>query len=75
MNHKFLQIFEMLKYLSLLQLLHDGGPYHMETSPFICSANQWNGLLYNKDLRHEKVKGLKNLDVSSRKYCMFCRTE
>ena len=23
--------------------LHDGGRYHIETSPFICSANQWTG--------------------------------
>ena len=22
---------------------YDGGPYHMETSPLICSANQWTG--------------------------------
>ena len=22
---------------------HDGGPYHMETSPLIFSANQWTG--------------------------------
>ena len=21
----------------------DGGRYHIETSPFICSANQWTG--------------------------------
>ena len=21
----------------------DGGPYHVETSPLICSANQWTG--------------------------------
>ena len=25
------------------QLFHDGGSYHIETSPFICSANQWTG--------------------------------
>ena len=22
-------------------LFHDGDPYHIETSPLICSANQW----------------------------------
>ena len=27
-----------------LQLFHDGGRYHIETSPFICSANQWTSL-------------------------------
>ena len=26
-----------------LKLFHDGGRYHRETSPLICSANQWNG--------------------------------
>ena len=25
------------------QLFHDGGPGHTETSPLICSANQWSG--------------------------------
>ena len=24
-------------------LFHDGGPYHIETSPLIYSANQWTG--------------------------------
>ena len=24
-------------------LFHDGGRYHIETSPSICSANQWTG--------------------------------
>ena len=23
---------------------HEGGPYHIETSPLICSANQWTGV-------------------------------
>ena len=25
------------------QLFHDGSPYHIETSPLICCANQWTG--------------------------------
>ena len=25
------------------QLFNDGGRYHIETSPLICSANQWTG--------------------------------
>ena len=25
------------------QPFHDGGLYHIETSPLICSANQWTG--------------------------------
>ena len=24
-------------------LLHDGRPYHVETNPLICKANQWTG--------------------------------
>ena len=24
-------------------LFHDGGQYHIETSPLICRANQWTG--------------------------------
>ena len=26
-----------------LKFFHDGGPYHIETNPLICSANQWTG--------------------------------
>ena len=26
-----------------LELFHDGGSYHIETSPLICRANQWTG--------------------------------
>ena len=26
-----------------MYLTHDGGRYHIETSPLICSANQWTG--------------------------------
>ena len=25
------------------ELFHDGGRYHIETSPLICGANQWTG--------------------------------
>ena len=27
----------------LFLTLHRGGPYHIETSPLICGANQWTG--------------------------------
>ena len=27
----------------LIYLFHDGDPYHVETSPLICIANQWTG--------------------------------
>ena len=26
-----------------LKLFHDGGRYHIQTSPLICSVNQWTG--------------------------------
>ena len=29
------------KWCEMDELFHDGGPYHIETSPLICSANQW----------------------------------
>ena len=28
---------------SACEPFHDGGRYHIETSQFICSANQWTG--------------------------------
>ena len=30
-------------YSNRFYLFHDGGPYHIETSPFICRENQWVG--------------------------------
>ena len=36
-------------------LFHDGGRYHIETSPLICSSNQWTGFYMNDKLRHERV--------------------
>ena len=29
--------------VSLENWIHDGDPYHTETTPFICRANQWTG--------------------------------
>ena len=29
--------------ININQPFHDGGRYHIEISPFICSANQWTG--------------------------------
>ena len=28
---------------SIFDHFYDGGPYHIETSPLICRANQWTG--------------------------------
>ena len=32
--------FSVFQYL-YFKLFHDGGPYHIETNPLICSAYQW----------------------------------
>ena len=34
---------EYMKISYRVNSLHDGGPYHVETSPMICRANQWTG--------------------------------
>ena len=35
----------------------DGGPYYLETSPFICPATQWTGFyMIGTYLRHERFK-------------------
>ena len=34
---------EMTAYVLSIWLFHDGGPYHIETSILICSANKWTG--------------------------------
>ena len=33
----------LIKCITVLSFFHDGGPYHIETRPLICSANQWTG--------------------------------
>ena len=34
-----------------LLIFHNGGPYHIETSPLICSTDQWTGYyLIGKEL-------------------------
>ena len=43
------------------QLFHDGGPYHIETSPchrnyYIISQKLSNQFLYDRNLYHERVK-------------------
>ena len=42
--------------------LHDGGRYHIETSPLICSANQWTGFYM---ITASVMKGLSII------YCSF----
>ena len=38
-----LNITKYLKPYTLHNLFHDGGPYHIESSPLICYASQWTG--------------------------------
>ena len=38
-----LTLFLKLLIDAVCQLFHDRGRYHIETSPLICSANQWTG--------------------------------
>ena len=37
----FIDIFVNDPYMN--KLFHDGDPWHIETSPWICCANQWTG--------------------------------
>ena len=47
----------MLPTLPFLELFHDGGRYHIETSPLICSANQWTGFyMITASIMKESVK-------------------
>ena len=46
----FLEIFIFLYFNSFIK----EGLNHIETSPLICSANQWPGF-YVRDLRHDRV--------------------
>ena len=50
MSFKFLNISYVL-----LELFHDGGRYHIETSPF---ALQMDWVLYDNGLHHKRVKGV-----------------
>ena len=43
-------------FLSRSKPSHDGGRYHIETSPLICSANQWTGFYM---ISASVMKGLK----------------
>ena len=45
------------EFLRLIQLFHDGSPYHIETSPLICNANQSTGFCM---IRSSVMKELKS---------------
>ena len=47
----------ILKKRLFTYLFHDGGSYHIETSPLIRSPNQWTSVyMAGRELRHERVK-------------------
>ena len=37
---------------------HDGGRYHIETSPLICSTNQWTGFYMITTSVMKELKGI-----------------
>ena len=60
------------------KFLHEGGPYHIETSLLTCRINHWTAYytIYNRDLGHERVEALlivyihrgKIIDIYTSKY-------
>ena len=57
----------------MIQLFHDGDRYHIETSPLICSANQWTGFYMitasvMKELRKSQISTLRSIHLP----CFCC---
>ena len=52
--------------LEAAQLFHDGGCYHIETSPIDLQRKSMIWFLYDNGLRHERVKNLEHA------YICFC---
>ena len=56
------------------QPFHDGGPYHIGTSPLICRTNLF---LYDRDLRHKRVNHilfhLKNQNLLVLRKCEYSK--
>ena len=49
----------------MVELFHDGGTHDIETSPLICTANQWTGFYMirtsvMKKLQYKNIEYLKN---------------
>ena len=42
-------------FLNAFNSFHDGGRYHIETSPLICFPKSMDWFLYDNGLRHERV--------------------
>ena len=53
-------------------LFHDGGRYHIETSPLICPANQWTGFyMITASVMKELTLGNFQTDVMSSLFYQF----
>ena len=48
-----------------IKFFHDGGPYHIETSPLNCKAKQWTGFFM---IGTSIIKELKHVNVKMRLY-------
>ena len=46
------------------ELFHDGGRYHIETSPLICGADQWTGFYMKTAFVNRELNKLRNDKVS-----------
>ena len=53
---------------STVYLLHNGGPYHVETSPLICLTNQWTGFYMIGTSAMQELNRWKIMPADSRKF-------
>ena len=53
-------------YYNSIYLFHDRGRYHIETSPLICSANQWTGFYM---ITAPVMKEIRKINFPSRLPC------
>ena len=42
-----------------VSIFYDGGPYHIETSPLICFADQWTGFYVKGTSNMKELSSLK----------------
>ena len=42
---------------TVFKLFDNGGPYHIDTSPLICSANQWTGFYMIRTSVKKELRG------------------
>ena len=59
----------MLQLKATYYLFHDGGSYHIETSPLNCIANQWTGFYMVGTSVMKKLNGHTIKSIIERKIC------